>query len=116
MLSFGERLKLARKEKKLTQKQLALLINAKHNSISNWENNQNKPDPDTIEQICGALDISPNWLLGYPEIEKAPSTDTVAEAIKLYVSQKLGREASPDEIALVDATADAIIQQIKKSK
>ena len=62
--SFGERLKSARISKKLTQKELALKIGAKHNSISDWENNKNKPDPDTIELLCGVLEISPNYLLG----------------------------------------------------
>lgn len=62
--SFGEKLKSARIFKKLTQKELALKVGAKHNSISDWENNKNKPDPDTIELLCGVLDISPNYLLG----------------------------------------------------
>lgn len=56
-MAFGERLRNARKNKGLTQKQLADLIGAKHNSISDWENNKNRPDPDTIEYICGALEI-----------------------------------------------------------
>jgi len=56
-LTFGDRLRKARKDKGLTQKQLADLIGAKHNSISDWENNKNRPDPDTIEYICGALEI-----------------------------------------------------------
>lgn len=64
MNTFGQKLKEARKAKNLTQKQLADKIGAKHNSISNWENNQNKPDPDTIELICGVLDVTPNYLLG----------------------------------------------------
>lgn len=66
-MTFGEKIKKARKEKGLTQKQLASLINVKHNSISNWENNQNKPDPDTIELLCGALSMTPSYLLGWDE-------------------------------------------------
>ena len=62
-MSLGSRLKQARKNKKLTQMQLAELIGAKHNSISNWENDQNRPDPDTISLLCGVLEIDPNWLL-----------------------------------------------------
>ena len=62
--TFGERLKTARRNKNLTQKELALKIGAKHNSISDWENNKNKPDPDTIELLCGVLDMSPNYLIG----------------------------------------------------
>ncbi len=62
-MSFGSQLKKARKSLGMTQKQLADLIHAKHNSISNWENDQNMPDPDTIAAICGVLHISPNYLI-----------------------------------------------------
>ena len=62
-LTFGERIREARKAKGFTQKQLADKIGAKHNSISDWGNNKNKPDPDTIEILCGVLSITPNYLL-----------------------------------------------------
>lgn len=63
-MTFGERLKKVRKEKKLTQKELASKIGAAHNSISNWENNQNMPDPETIQHLCWALDVQPNYFFG----------------------------------------------------
>lgn len=59
--TFGDRLRNARKAKQLTQKELAAKIKAAHNSISNWENNQNMPDPVTIQQLCWALDVQPNY-------------------------------------------------------
>lgn len=71
-LTFGEKLKEARKTKQLTQKQLADKIGAKHNSVSDWENNKNKPDPDTIELLCGVLDITPNYLLSSEPSEFSP--------------------------------------------
>lgn len=71
-LTFGEKIKEARKSQYLTQKQLAELIGAAHNSISDWENNKNKPDPDTIELLCGALKITPNYLLKSSEDDFSP--------------------------------------------
>lgn len=71
-LSFGEKIKEARKAKKLTQKELANLIGAKHNSISDWENDKNKPDPDTIELLCGVLGMTPNYLLAASPDEFSP--------------------------------------------
>lgn len=66
-MTFGEKLKDARKLKELTQRQLAEAIGAKHNSVSDWENDKNKPDPDSIELICGILELTPNYLLNVEE-------------------------------------------------
>lgn len=81
-MTFGDRLRKARKDKCLTQKQLADLIGAKHNSISDWENNKNRPDPDTIEYICGALEIPVSRLFSEsvqnknsPELTEVSSED-----------------------------------------
>lgn len=79
-LSFGEKIKDARKSKNLTQKQLAEKIGAKHNSISDWENDKNKPDPDAIELLCGLLEITPNYLL-------AASPDEFSPAEKLLINR-----------------------------
>lgn len=57
-MTFGEKLREARKVNGFTQKQLADKISAKHNSVSDWENDKNKPDPNTIELICGVLKIT----------------------------------------------------------
>ncbi len=71
-MTFGEKIKESRKAQKLTQKQLANAIGAKHNSVSDWENDKNKPDPDTIELLCGALNITPNYLLKSSEEDFSP--------------------------------------------
>lgn len=80
-MTFGKRLKKARTERHLTQKQLAEMLSVKHNSISNWENDINKPDPTTIELICGILDITPNYLLSTTENEFSPAEKLL---IKMY--------------------------------
>ncbi len=81
-MTFGERIRDARKRKKLTQKDLADLIGAKHNSVSNWENDQNKPDPDTIELLCGVLDVTPSYLLGYDEGISSTNDDEINEYLE----------------------------------
>ncbi len=72
-MTFGRKLKRARTEKHMTQKQLAEMLSVKHNSISNWENDINKPDPNTIELICGVLEITPNYLLSNSPDDFSPS-------------------------------------------
>lgn len=72
-MALGEKIKAARKQKKLTQKELASMIGAAHNSVSDWENGKNRPDPDTIQNICWALDVTPNYLLGDYEEQTTPN-------------------------------------------
>ena len=85
-MTFGEKIKTARISKHYTQRQRAELINAKHNSISDWEKDKSKPDMDTVELICGALDLSPGYLMDSIKTS-APSSelsDTYTELIELY--------------------------------
>lgn len=61
MLTFGERLKEARKTAGFTQRQLADKIEVSNTSISNWEKGVSCPDPDTIQHLCWALNVQPNY-------------------------------------------------------
>lgn len=63
MDSFGSRLKKARTDKKITQRELATLIDVSYTSISEWENGHHKPDIDTLEVMCQVLNVQPSWLL-----------------------------------------------------
>lgn len=112
-LTFGEKIKEARKQKNLTQKQLADLIGAAHNSISDWENNKNKPDPDTIEVLCGALKITPNYLLASTEDDFSPKEKLL---IKKY---RFVSDYSPDGASVVDTVLDreyAIAEKLKEKE
>lgn len=75
-MTLGEKIRAARKAKGLTQKELASKIGAAHNSISNWENNQNNPDPNTIQNLCWALDVQPNYFFDDEYTRPSPHTGT----------------------------------------
>lgn len=68
-MSFGSQLRLARKRKKMTQMALAQAIGAKHNSVSNWESDRNRPDPETIRQLCTLLEVDSNWFFETDPLE-----------------------------------------------
>lgn len=91
--TFGEKLRAARKAMGLTQKELAQSIGAKHNSISDWENDKNMPDPDTIVRVCETLKVEPGYLLmnSRKNIQEFDSTEI------LYVSKPSG-DMKADEV------------------
>lgn len=70
---IGDRLRQARTVKKLSQRQLASIINVKHNSICDWEKNRHNPNPEQVRQLCDTLEIDPNWLYGKKESEQIRS-------------------------------------------
>ena len=88
---FGDKIREARKTAGLTQRQLADKVNVSNTSISNWEQNLSRPDPDTIQHLCWALNVQPNYffavddspvlpanILPMPEMRKIPLLGAIA--------------------------------------
>ena len=61
---IGKRIKIARKRKGLTQEELSGLISAGAPHISNIENGKKIFSIELLVELCNALEVSPNELLG----------------------------------------------------
>lgn len=62
--SFGKTLAKLRKDRKLTQQELADLLNVTNKTISKWETNTTAPDIDTLKRISQVLKVPVDVLLG----------------------------------------------------
>ena len=85
----GEFIKQKRKEKKLTQKELALKLSITDRAISKWERGICCPDISLLKDLSSILDISINELLSGEDIEKLElekSEDILLESVKQYTS------------------------------
>lgn len=58
------RLKAARKAKKLTQEQLAHLLQTTKGTISNYENGHSTPSNEMLVLLAEKLDVTSDYLLG----------------------------------------------------
>ncbi|MCL1701585.1 helix-turn-helix transcriptional regulator [Lysinibacillus sp. Bpr_S20] len=59
-----QRLKAARKAKKLTQEQLAKLLQTTKGTISNYENGYSTPSNEMLALLSEKLDVTSDYLLG----------------------------------------------------
>ncbi|MBE5745259.1 MAG: helix-turn-helix transcriptional regulator [Clostridiales bacterium] len=63
--TVGENLKLARKAKNITQKQLASELHKYQSDYSEYETGKIQLDYEKIVYLCKRLDITPNDLFGF---------------------------------------------------
>ncbi len=64
METFGQRLARIRKEKELTQNDLADYLSISPQAISKWESDLTSPDLDTIIKLANLFNMSTDELLG----------------------------------------------------
>ena len=62
-VEIGKFISECRKEKGLTQAQLAEKLNITNRAISKWETGKSMPDTSVMLEVCGILGISVNELL-----------------------------------------------------
>ena len=63
---FGENLRAARKRAKLTLEQVAEILNTTHSTISRYENEKRKIDPETLASFCRLYNVSADYILNLP--------------------------------------------------
>ena len=111
MISFGYRFKMLRKEKNLTQQELANNINNLHNltfsksSISQYENNKVIPEMPALEKFADFFNVSLDYLTGRSNVRN----------IKEIIYSNAFHSISDDGLTKEDIDiVKAMIEQLKK--
>lgn len=63
----GSRLRQARLNAHMTLKQVAQIMNTTHATISRYENEKRKMEPDILIAFCKIYNVSADYLLGLPK-------------------------------------------------
>lgn len=83
-MSFGKKIKEARLKKKLSQDDVAKILNIKAPVIGRYERDEAKPSIDTAAKLAVIFEISLDYLVGNSDIEVDSKTLTrVLELQKL---------------------------------
>lgn len=94
MYDFGSRLKAIRKQRGLTQKELARRINKSVSAISSYESNVQMPPGDVLESLAYILNISLDYLIGFDQSE-IYSTKNLTESQKEIIRLLFKEFVSP---------------------
>ena len=77
---FGENLKTLRKNKGITQEELAARLNIVRQTVSKWEKGQSVPDAEMLVKLAEVFEVPVSHLLG-SRIEPDVRPDALAEQL-----------------------------------
>ena len=67
-MTFDKRLRELRKQRNLTQLQLADAISVNKQTISQYERGVRRPDFDTLDLLCDFFNVSSDYMLGKDDV------------------------------------------------
>lgn len=86
-MTLGERIVEIRKDRGISQKELAEKLHISPTRLNYWEKDKRFPPIPMINAISAALQVDANYLIGQSEIEKSPTpANTDMEDIKSHIN------------------------------
>ena len=73
-MTIGEKISILRRQKGMSQKQLAEQLMISPQAVSRWEQDENLPDLDNILRLSNIFDVSTDYLLKNGEFTTADAT------------------------------------------
>lgn len=107
-MTFGEKLKEARKKAGLTQEELAELIGISRAAVAKWETDNGLPDIENLKTVAGLLDVSVDYLLDDGEsldlsvtkkaieLNQYGNGEKLSRMKKLEIKERIVRDTYPD--------------------
>lgn len=101
------RLKELRKEKKLTQKELAEETDIPYRTLQRWENGESQIKPDKAKQLADFFGVSVGYLLGYSD-----KVNAKAKLLDIIISEGYILQSTLDKC--IDKLGETDQQEIRK--
>lgn len=108
-MALCDNIRNSRKNKNMTQKELAEQLGVSHNTISDWESGNHKPAADSIMLLCKVLGVDANYMLDWEE-KKATKN------IKSKLKDALKENNLFDGEDLSEENFDKLMKFIEKNK
>lgn len=86
-LYIGENIKRLRRERDLTQEELAEQLGVSFQSVSRWENNACYPDMELIPDIASFFGVSADTLMGMDTAREEAAINAILDEFQLAISE-----------------------------
>jgi len=110
MISFGKKLGVLRKEKKMSQTDLAKKLGTSISVISRYERDEMIPSIETAKKLASFLDTSVGYLLGETEDDQLLKDPEMIRRLKAI------QDFNGSEKGQIYFTLDAVIREIQNRR
>lgn len=115
-MEFKDRLKILRKQKNITQGDLAQILNYGYTAISNYESGRNEPSITDLKKIAEFFDVSMDYLMCVNDIknpykpgdENAPDDDFLNKYASLSVEGKAEVKSYLEYVLMKDTSSNVV--------
>ena len=103
-MTVGERIALVRKERSLSQVQLAKLLDVTRQAVSKWENDLTAPDTMKLIQLADALNTDVEYLAtgNHSKIKSPPEVITMVRPVERIVEKVVEKPVIVEKIVEVE--------------
>ena len=108
IIAFGERLRVAREERGMSQRELSELVGLSNAMITKYEKRRNRPRFNELAENSTGVKRHPAWLMAWDAGTRQNEIAGLTE--KQYDLFKRILTLSPDEYALFETAAQSILR------
>ena len=103
-MTVGERIASLRKERNLSQGELAKLMDVSRQAVSKWENDLSAPDTIKLIQLADALDTDVEYLAtgNHSKIKASPGVVTVLHPVEKVVEKVVEKPVVVEKVVEID--------------
>ena len=117
-MAIGERIKELRKEKQISQGQLAKALGVSRQAVSKWENDQAEPDTLNLIRLADILSTDSEFIAtgNHSTIKEAPVVVTKIEKVDNVVEKVVEKPVIVEKVVEVERIVEKVVEipRIKK--
>ena len=117
-MSIGERISELRKQRNISQVQLAKALGISRQAVSKWENDQSSPDTVKLIQLADLLNTDSEYLATgcHAKLKAEPSVIKVVQRVDNIVERVVEKPVEVEKIVEVERIVEKVVEipRIKK--
>ena len=112
-MSIGERIISLRKEKSISQAQLAQALDVTRQAVSKWENDLTAPDTIKLIQLADVLDTDVEYLAtgNHSKLKASPEIVTVTKPVERVVEKVVEKPVVVEKIVEVEKKIETVVEK-----